>query len=105
VPEFHGSGFTWDEGRVRAEAKHRLEEARVWFAREGLPVTGEVGDANPVEAVAAALRREGNDAFEEVIVSTLPLGTSRWLRLDAPTRIHRVTGLPVHHIVAHHAHA
>ena len=52
VPEYHGgAGLTWTEGQVRAEAKRRLEEARLHFVAEGLPVTGEVGDASPVDAV------------------------------------------------------
>jgi hypothetical protein len=101
VPELHrgGSGLTWTEGRVRAEASRRLEEARLRFVGEGLAVTGEVGDANPVDAVAEVLRRDGQDGYDGVIVSTLPLGVSKWLKLDAPTRIQRATGLPVEHVV------
>jgi hypothetical protein len=102
VPELHtgGGGLTWTEGRVRAEAKRRLEEARVRFLNEGLAVTGEIGDANPVDAVAEVLRRDGKDAFDGVIVSTLPLGVSKWLKLDTPTRVQRATGLPVEHVAA-----
>jgi hypothetical protein len=101
VPELHrgGGGLTWTEGKVRAEAKRRLEEARLRFVAEGLAVTGEVGDANPVDAVGEVLRRDGKDAFDAVIVSTLPLGVSKWLKLDAPTRIQRATGLPVEHVI------
>jgi hypothetical protein len=101
VPELHrgGEGLTWTEGKVRAEAKRRLEEARLAFLAEGLAVTGEVGDANPVDAVAEVLRRDGGDAYDGVIVSTLPIGVSKWLKLDAPTRIQRATRLPVEHVV------
>src|SRR6266849_8323592 len=57
VPEYHGGpGLTWTEGKVRAEAKRHLEEGRLRFIAEGLAVTGEVGDANPVNAVADVLR-------------------------------------------------
>jgi hypothetical protein len=102
VPEYHGgSGLTWTEGQVRAEAARHLEEARLRFTVEGLAVTGEVGDASPVEAVATVLRRDGRTAYDGVIVSTLPHSVSKWLRLDAPARIQRNTGLKVIHIVGH----
>jgi hypothetical protein len=102
VPEYHGgSGLTWTEGKVRAEAARRLEEARLRFVGEGLAVTGEVGDANPVDAVGEVLRREGRTAFAGVIVSTLPKTISKWLRIDAPSRIERSTGLTVFHVVGH----
>ena len=38
--------------------------------------------------------------FDEVIVSTLPGQTSRWLRCDVPYRIGALTDLPVTHVVA-----
>ena len=33
--------------------------------------------------------------FDEIVVSTLPAGVSRWLRLDLPRRLRRRCGLPV----------
>ena len=68
VPEYHGgSGLTWTEGKVRAEAMQHLEEGRLRFIAEGLAVTGEVGDANPVDAVRwhQELRRSA-DAWREL---------------------------------------
>ena len=100
VPEHHGVGLVWTEGQTRAEAKRRLEEARLRFLAEGLAVDGEVGDTNPVYAATTVLRREGDGAFDEVIISTLPLGVSKWLRIDVPTRLQKATKLPVHHVVA-----
>jgi hypothetical protein len=38
--------------------------------------------------------------FDEVIVSTLPGATSRWLRSDVPYRIGALADLPVTHVVA-----
>ena len=101
VPEHHGGGLTWSEEEVRAEADRRLEEARLQFTAAGYPVTGEVGDASPVRAVDDVVRRDGADAYAGVIVSTLPHGVSRWLKLDAPHRIERHTGLVVQHVVGH----
>lgn len=37
--------------------------------------------------------------FDEVIVSTLPPGASRWLRLDLLHRVERRFDLPVTHVV------
>jgi hypothetical protein len=57
----------------------------------GAPVEGLVGEEDPFEAVASALRDRG---FDEVIVSTLPRRVSEWLRRDLPHRIERL-GVPV----------
>jgi hypothetical protein len=106
VPKSHsGSGLTWTDGKAHTEAAAHLEEARLRFVAEGLAVSGEVGDAHPVDAVGDVLRREGDRAFDGVIVSTLPHTVSRWLHLDVPHRIQRSTGLPVVHVVGHPAYA
>ncbi len=55
------------------------------------PVTGLVGDADPVAAVQDALNIQG---FNEVIISTLAPKVSRWLRLDLPSKVAGM-GLPV----------
>ncbi len=60
----------------------------------GEQVTGHVGDANPLSAVADALNLRG---FDEIIVSTLPWRLSRWLRLDLPSKL-RGLGVPVRHV-------
>ena len=38
--------------------------------------------------------------FDEVIVSTLPTGSSRWLGLDLPHRLEKLTSVPVRHVVS-----
>jgi hypothetical protein len=57
----------------------------------GAPVEGMVGQADPFEAITAALEEH---AFDEVIISTLPRRVSEWLRRDLPHRVERL-GLPV----------
>lgn len=73
----------WTEGEARAIAQRRLERALTRFRDIGADADGEVGDANPLLAIADALRRQ---PFDEIILSTLPPGPSRWLKLDLPHR-------------------
>jgi hypothetical protein len=84
-------------GPDEAAMQPRLEEALERWRAEGLKVEGVIGDADPVQAVSE-LWNPG--AFDEVIVSTLPGQTSRWLRSDVPYRIGRMCDLPVTHVVA-----
>jgi hypothetical protein len=102
VPVTHPHG-AWSDGEVTAAAERRLAEGIAAFSGIGAEATGEVGDANPVYAVAAALREAGQEAADDwdgIIVSTLAPGVSRWLGLDAVSRIAREFDLPVTHLVA-----
>ena len=99
VPEDHLSGATWDEGLARVEARHRLEFGIEHFGALGIEMTGEV-DTTPVDGVANILLRDGQDRFDEILISTLPVTISRWFRMDAPSRIARLTSVPVVHIAA-----
>jgi GABA permease len=97
VPATHPKG-AWSEGSVHAAMTERLEEGRAHFAEHGIEITGEVGDANPIGAVADAMLAEH---FDEIIVSTLPFGPSHWLRADVPSRLHRAhPDIPITHVVA-----
>ena len=71
-------------------ALHRLHEA-------GIEAEGMLGDVDPCVAVMEVWdpRR-----YDEVVVSTLPTGTSRWLAIDLPRRIEKVTDAPVQHVEA-----
>jgi hypothetical protein len=100
VPASHPSS-TWTEGQVMAEAQERLDDALARFGELGATATGEVGDASPVRAIGDVLLREPVD---EVILSTLPPGPSRWLRQDVVHRVHRNYDVPVIHIVAAEEH-
>lgn len=79
-------------------ARKRLDEALSRCAELDATVSGEVGDHRPVDAVGDVLRR--GERFDRIIVSTLPAGASRWLRLDSVSRIERAVDVPVEHIVA-----
>jgi hypothetical protein len=90
----------WTEGEAVAHAHDRLDTFLLRMSARGADITGEVGDPSAVLAVEDALRR---DHYDEIILSTLPPGVSRWLRQDLPHRLSRHTDLPVHHIVANPA--
>ncbi|GAA3691682.1 hypothetical protein GCM10022204_03720 [Microlunatus aurantiacus] len=76
----------WENARTRLE--RGLSDLRAL----GATVDGEVGDANPAKAIAEVL---GRKAFDEVVLSTLPKGISRWLGLDIPHQIQRKFHVPV----------
>lgn len=81
---------------VDTDARERLGAiVRAW--REGgLDASGEVGDSDPVVAVKE-LWDPGR--FDEVVISTLPTGASKWLQIDLPHRVERITGVSVKHVV------
>jgi hypothetical protein len=85
-------GFTWDEDKAQAAAQERLEAMIANLLTMGVEATGEVGHKDPVEAARDAMRRHPVD---EVILSTLPPGISRWLGQDAPSRLKAAVSVPV----------
>lgn len=86
-PEEHGAG---EARRVLADALPKLSDAA------GQEVTGDIGDAEPLMAIQDAVNLGD---YDEIIISTLPLGISRWLKLDLVSKA-RGLGLPVTHVVA-----
>lgn len=83
----------WPQAAARAErGVERMRQA-------GLEIEGAiVGDPDPFAAVGDVLHAR---EFDEVVVSTLPRGISRWLRVSLPGRLRRATELPVTHLTAH----
>jgi hypothetical protein len=90
-------GWTHEEGHDRALAAQRLEHAVERFRGLDVPVSGEVGDPRPVDAIMDLLRRE---RFDEIVLSTLPPGVSRWLGMDLISRVERAVDVPVTHVTA-----
>jgi len=102
VPERHPNDHAWTDGEVHRAAEAVLDEGLSSF--RGLDptgntsFTGEVGDVNPVHAVDQLLMR--GEHFDEIILSTLPAGPSRWLKQDIPHKMAREYTIPITHIVA-----
>lgn len=81
----------------REEARQVLEDALPKLSEAaGSEVTGNVGDHEPLMAIEDAINQTG--PYDEIIISTLPLGVSRWLKLDLVSKV-RAEGLPVTHVL------
>jgi hypothetical protein len=81
-----------DHSVAEAEAHARLDETLPRLsAAAGQDIQGIVGTYDPLEAIRDALNLLG---FDEVIVSMLPIGRSRWLRRELPRKV-RALGVPV----------
>jgi hypothetical protein len=95
----HGVAWAADMHSGGIEAEDHMRNAVERMRAAGLEVQdGKVGDPDPI----AAVQDEVNFAsYDEVVVSTLPGGISKWLKLDLPHRVERTTGLPVTHVTAH----
>ncbi len=80
------------------EARGRLEEALARMRDAGLEhVTGNVGDPDPVVAVMEAWDPM---EFDEILVSTLPTGSSRWVEANLPRRLEKLTSVTVRHVIS-----
>jgi hypothetical protein len=97
----HGVAWAADMHSGGSEAEDHMNGAVQRMRDAGLNVKDcKVGDPDPI----AAVQDEVNFAsYDEVIVSTLPGGISKWLKLDLPHRVERVTGLPTTHVLAQEA--
>jgi hypothetical protein len=90
--------FTLVMPRSGPDAGRRLDEALEAMRKAGLPkVTGRVGDPDPI---VAAMEVWDPMDFDEIVVSTLPTGVSRWLGLDLPRRLEKLTSVSVRHVVS-----
>ncbi len=79
-----------------AQARERLRLMLAGLAGLGVPVEGDLGSSDPLEAIEKAC---ADRQFDEVIMTTLPQRVSRWLRADLPHQAERRFGLPVTAII------
>jgi nucleotide-binding universal stress UspA family protein len=78
---------------ARRRTRQRLDQMIEKIQTAGGQAEGEIGVDDPLEATKEVLER--HEAFDEIIVSTLPAGLSRWVKMDVPHRIARLTDVPV----------
>ncbi len=81
----------------REATARQLESALELMRDAGLDVSGRVGHRDPTSAVTDTW---DPGEFDEVIVSTLPEQTSKWLSINLPQRVAKLTDAMVTHVVA-----
>jgi hypothetical protein len=85
-----------DEDPARAAAQQRLEASLQRLRENGIEASGEVGDAEPLQAIEDAVRTFGPD---EIIISTHPEGRSHWLERGVVTGARERFAVPITHVV------
>ena len=81
---------------LRDAAQLRIDLASDFLRQEGIEISGEIGDEDPLTATKDAL---ASFPADEIILSTLPQARSGWMRRDLPERVADETGVPVTHLV------
>jgi GABA permease len=81
----------------REAAQKGIDAAVSRMEAEGLEVESMIGDPDPVVALHEVWDPR---QFDEIVISTLPTGVSRWLAADLPHRVEKLTGVQVEHVVA-----
>ena len=80
----------------REIASGYLSDAITRLKESGLTADGSVGDSDPLIAVNEAWDPA---LYDEIIISTLPAGPSKWLHAALPERVAKLTGaLVTHHV-------
>jgi hypothetical protein len=85
-----------DEDQAREAAQKRLDESLARLRESGINARGEVGDADPLQAMEDALRTFGAD---EIIISTHPEGRSNWLERGVVSGARERFAVPLTHVV------
>lgn len=97
VPATIPLGQSWTDDEATLLANRRLDQALQRLSDLELDVKGVVGDGNVILAINDLLLRE---SFDEIILSTLPPGISRWIGQDLPHRVSRRFAIPITHVIA-----
>ena len=94
----HGTAATqWyvDEDAARADATHRLRTCVACLGRDGIRATGDLGDPDPIQAIADALSEFPAD---EILLVTAPQRPSRWLHRNVVDRARGAFRQPITHV-------
>ena len=85
-----------DEDGARLQAQERLNASLSRLRELGVDAKGEIGDAEPLQAMEDALRLFGAD---EIIISTHPEGRSHWLEKGIVEDARERFAVPITHVV------
>jgi GABA permease len=94
--EHKGAVFLWQA--TTEAAQRRLEYTLNTLRSEGLQAEGALGDYRPLRALSDAVTHFGPD---QLVISTLPLEQSTWLRYDVVDRARSTYDVPVTHVISH----
>ena len=88
--------LVWERGEMHDVALRHADAARERLEADGLRVVdARPADQDPVAAIEDELHAGGR--FAAIVVSTLPAGRSRWLRMDVISRVRR--SCPRHRVI------
>jgi len=85
-----------DEDSARAQARKRVDSSLAKLREAGIPARGEIGEADPLQAIEDALRTFGPD---EIVISTHPEGRSHWLERGVVSGARARFAVPITHVV------
>jgi hypothetical protein len=83
------------DGRAVAAARERLRTLLASLEEEGIVAAGYIGDPDPFTATMNAVQFFH---ISEIVISTLPEGTSKWVADKLVERVRKVTNRPVEHV-------
>jgi hypothetical protein len=85
-----------DEDEARVHAQERLDTSLASMRGAGVQAEGEIGDADPLQAIEDAIRTFQPD---ELIVSTHPVGRSHWLERGVVDKARERFAVQLTHVV------
>jgi hypothetical protein len=83
------------DGRAVKAARERLGTLLASLEEEGVVAAGLIGDPDPYTATMNAVQFFH---ISEIVISTLPEGSSKWVADKLVERVHNATGKPVEHV-------
>jgi hypothetical protein len=96
VPQDHG------EGHAVADARARLGTLLDSLHEHGIVAAGMIGDPDPYTAAMNAVHYFH---ISEIVISTLPEASSKWMADKLVDRVQQATNKPVEHLVSDPARA
>jgi len=92
-------GYVVYEDTRRASAGRRLDQTLKLLREAGIPASGLVVDADPVNATRDAIA-QAEPPIDSIVISTHPKERSGWLQKNVVERVQKAAGdIPVEHVV------